>query len=52
MENGEVKLPWDMNIQCDNVVEARRHDIIVVSKKVKKCGIVEIVRYMKRNFSS
>ena len=49
MENGEVKLPWDMNIHCDNVVEARTHDIIVVSKKVKKCIIVEIVGYMKRN---
>ena len=35
MENGEVKLLWDMNIQCDNVVEARRPDVIVVSKKEK-----------------
>ena len=49
VENSEVKLPWDMNIQCDNVVEARRHDIIVVSKNVKKCIIVQIVGYMKRN---
>ena len=40
MENGEVKLLWDMNIQCDNVVEARRPDVIVVSKKEKKCIIV------------
>ena len=32
LENGEVKLFWDMNIQCNNVVEARRPDNIVVSK--------------------
>ena len=41
MENGEVKPLWDMNSQCDNVVKARRPDIIVVSKKDKKmynCG--------------
>ena len=36
VENGEVKLLWDMNIQCNNVVEARRPDIIVVSKKENK----------------
>ena len=36
MENGEVKLLWGMNIQCDNVVEARRPDVIVVRKKEKK----------------
>ena len=31
-----------MNIQCDNVVEARRPGIIVVSKKDNKCIIVDI----------
>ena len=36
VENGEVKLLWDMNIQCNNVVEARRPDIIVVSKMENK----------------
>ena len=39
---GEVKLLWDMNIQCDNVVEARRPDMIVVSKKEDKCIIVDV----------
>ena len=33
MENGEANLLWDMNIQCDNVVQARRPDVVVVSKK-------------------
>ena len=36
LENGEVKLLWDMNIQCNNVVEARRPDNIVVSKMENK----------------
>ena len=42
VENGEVKLLWDMNVQCDNAVEARRPDIIAVSKKENKCIIVDI----------
>ena len=39
MKNDGVKLLWEMNIQCDNVVEARRPDIILVSKKENKCII-------------
>ena len=27
VENDEVKLLWDKNIQCDNVIEARRPNI-------------------------
>ena len=27
-ENDEVKLLWDVNIQCDHVIEARRPDIM------------------------
>ena len=42
MENGEVELLWDIHTRCDNVVEARRHDIIVVSKEENKCIIVDI----------
>lgn len=40
--NGAVKLLWDIFSQCDNVVKARRPDIIVVSKKEKKCIIMDI----------
>lgn len=43
MENEKVKLHWDTNIQCDHVVEARRPDIIVESKKENKCVLVDIV---------
>ena len=35
-ENNEVKLLWDVNIQCDHVIEARRPDIVVVNKQERK----------------
>ena len=31
-----------MNIQCDNVVEAKRTDLILVDKKVKSCIIIHV----------
>ena len=34
-----MKLLWDMNIQCDNISEARRPDIELVEKK---CSITDI----------
>ena len=42
VENDSVKLLWDINIQCDNVIEARRPDIVVIDKKEKVCIIVDI----------
>ena len=36
-ENDEVKLLWDVNIQCDHVIEARRPEIVVENKQEKKC---------------
>ena len=41
-ENDEVKLLWDVNIQCDHVIEARRPDIMVVNKQERKCTIIDI----------
>ena len=41
-ENASVKLLFDINIQCDNVIEARRPDIVVIDKKEKVCIIVDI----------
>ena len=41
-ENEEVKLLWDVNIQCDHVTEVRRPDIVVVNKQEKKCSIIDI----------
>ena len=42
VENEEVKLLWDVNIQCDNVIEARRPDIVVIDKKEHKGIITDI----------
>ena len=37
IDNDKVKLIWDINIQCDNIIEARRPDLILVEKKTKSC---------------
>ena len=42
VENEEVKVLWDINVQCDNVIEARRPDIIVINKKERKGIITDI----------
>ena len=42
VENEEVKFLWDVNVQCDNVIEARRPDIIVIDKKERKGIIIDI----------
>ena len=42
IENENVKILWDINIQCDNVIEARRPDIVIVEKKEKSCLIIDI----------
>ena len=41
MENEKCKILWDMNIQCDHVIEVRRPDIVVVEKKNNKAIIVD-----------
>ena len=41
MENDNVKLILDIDIQCDNVFEARRPGLILVDKKGKSCAIVD-----------
>ena len=42
VENEEVKVLWDINVECDNVIEARRPDIIVFNKKERKAIIIDI----------
>ena len=42
VEDDDVKLIWDINIQCDNVMEARRPDLILVDKKAKSCVIINV----------
>ena len=42
VENEEIKVLWDINVQCDNVIEARRSDIIAIHKKERKGIIIDI----------
>ena len=42
MEDDDIKSIWDINIQCDNVIEARRPDLILVDKKAKSCVIIHV----------
>ena len=41
-ENEEVKILWDVMIQCDWEIEAREPDIVVVNKNGKSCAIIDI----------
>ena len=42
MEKDCVKLLWDFNIRCDNIIEARRPDIVLLKKIDKSCIIVDV----------
>ena len=42
VENERCKILWDMTIQCDHVIEARRPDIVIVEKESNKAIIVDI----------
>ena len=43
VENKEIKVLSDINIQCNNRIEARRTDLIVIKKKEQKGIIIDIV---------
>ena len=42
VEDDDVKLIWDINIQCDNIIEARRPGLTLVDKKAKSCVIIDV----------
>ena len=42
VEDDDAKLICDINIQCDNVMEERRPDLILVDKKTKSCVIIDV----------
>ena len=42
VEKEAVKIMWDINVQCDNVIQARRPDDIVIHKEKKEALIVDI----------
>ena len=44
VENKEIKVLWDINIQCDNLIEAILPDLIDIDKKEQK-GIILILLY-------
>ena len=41
-EDEEIKVLRDINIQCDNRIEARQPDLIVINKKEEKWIIIAI----------
>ena len=42
VENEEIKVLWDINIQCDHLIDARRPNLIVMDKKEQKGIIINI----------
>ena len=43
LENDTHKLLWDFDIQTDNLISARRPDLIIINNKKKRiCKIVNI----------
>ena len=42
VENEEVKILWNVVIQCDKEIKARKPDIVVVNKNEKSCSIIDI----------
>ena len=41
LENEDYKILWDLSIQTDHVIEARRPDLVVVDKKERSCKIID-----------
>ena len=41
-ENEEYKLLWDMMIRCDQHIQARKSDIVLLNKRIKEATIIDI----------
>ena len=41
MENDSWKILWDVTIQTDHVIEARRPDMVIINKTEKECKIID-----------
>ena len=41
LENDSHKLLWDFNIQTDQLIPARRPDLIIINKRKRICNIVD-----------
>ena len=42
IENDQAKSLWDFQIQTDNMMMANQPDILVVDKRDKKAGVVDV----------
>ena len=42
VENEEVKILWDVMIQCDREIKAKKPDIAVANKNERSCAIIDI----------
>ena len=42
LENEEVKILWDVMIQCDREIKAKKPDIVAVKKNERSCAIIDI----------
>ena len=42
VEDENAKLLWDIDVQCDDIIEARRPDLIIVGKKTKDAIIIDV----------
>ena len=42
VENEEVKMLWDVMIQCDREIKVRKPDIVVINKNERSCVIIDI----------
>ena len=42
IENANYKILWDVIIQCDKEIEARRPDIVVVDKQRREVNIIDV----------
>ena len=41
LENDTQKFLWDIDIQTDNLISARKPDLIIINKKKRNCKIVD-----------
>ena len=41
-ESNEVKVLWDVMIQCDHMIEHQKPDIVVVEKVGRRCFIIDV----------
>ena len=42
LENRAVKIPCDMNIQTDKVIQSNKPDVVVLDKVKRKCILVDV----------